>query len=134
MWTTTHFERYGKWRHPHYGMGMIYLIIKKHFMIVEEILKKLCTYCIVGQVRPAYERGIIENVVDERLENKYNLSSIWKVAEVAMTCVQFEGAKIPTMNVVCIDLSEAIGMESNHESSSWITTEVSSVYSLLQVR
>ena len=81
-----------------------------------------------------YERGIIENIVDERLQNNYNLSSIWKVAKITMTCVQFEGAKRPTMNVVCNELSEAIGMESSHESSPWTTTDVLSIYSHVQVR
>ena len=64
------------------------------------------------QVRPHYERGVIERVVDRRLGEEYNISSIWKVAEIAMACVQYEGIMRPTMNVVCNELMEALRLES----------------------
>ena len=43
---------------------------------------------------------MIEKVVDKRFENEYNVSSVWKVAEIAMACVEFEGIKRPTMDSV----------------------------------
>ena len=85
-------------------------------------------------MRPSYERGVIEEVVDNRLENEYNVSSIWKVVEIAMACLQLQGKKRPTMYTICNDLDEALRIESNYESSAMNTEEVSSIYSNVQAR
>ena len=85
-------------------------------------------------MRPSYERGVIEEVVDKRLENEYNVSSVWKVVEIAMACVQLEGIKRPTMYSICNDLDEALRIESNSEGSAMNTEEVSSIYSNVQAR
>ena len=85
-------------------------------------------------MRPSYEQGVIEEVVDDRLENEYNVSSVWKVVEIAMACVQLEGIKRPTMYTICNDLDEALRIESNSESSAMNTEEVSSIYSNVQAR
>ena len=77
---------------------------------------------------------MIQEVVDERLKDEYNLSSMWKVAELAMACVQHEGIKRPTMYNVCNELREAIIMESEHESSPMVVGEISSIYSNVQAR
>ena len=77
---------------------------------------------------------MIEEVVDERLKDEYNLSSMWKVAELAMACVQHEGIKRPTMYNVCNELREAIIMESNHKASPMVTREISSTYSNVQAQ
>ena len=85
-------------------------------------------------MRPSFQRGVIEEIVDNRLENEYNVSSIWKVVEIAMACVQLEGIKRPTMYTICNDLDEALRIESNSESSAMNTEEVSSIYSNVQAR
>ena len=77
---------------------------------------------------------MIQEVVDERLKDEYNLSSMWKVVEIAMECVEREGIKRPTMYQVCNVLREAMIMESNHESSPMVTGEMSSIYSNVQAR
>ena len=69
-------------------------------------------------MKPYYEQGEIEKVVDKRLGNEYNVSSIWKVAEIAMACVQFQGRKRPTMNEVCNELSEALRLETSSQTIS----------------
>ena len=89
---------------------------------------------VIVQVRPSYERGVIEEVVDNRLENEYNVSSVWKVVEIAMACVKLEGIKRPTMYTICNDLDEALRIESNSEGSAMNTEEVSSIYSNVQAR
>ena len=67
---------------------------------------------VMMQVKPHYERGAIESVIDRRLGEEYNISSIWKVAEIAMACVEYEGIQRPTMTVVCNELMEALRLES----------------------
>jgi hypothetical protein len=66
------------------------------------------------QVRPYYERGAIEEIVDAKMGD-YNVSSMWRVAEVAMACTQSEGRHRPTMNQVCNDLLEALRLEVGSE-------------------
>ena len=89
---------------------------------------------LIAQVRSALEQGMIHEVVDERIKDEYNLSSMWKVADIAMACVQHEGMKRPTMYNVCNELRDAIIMESNHEASPMVTSEISSTYSNVQAR
>ena len=73
-------------------------------------------------MKPYYEQGEIEKIVDKRLDNDYNVSSIWKVAEIAMACVQYEGSRRPTMNIVCSELMDAIRLESRYVGVSPSTT------------
>ena len=61
------------------------------------------------------------------------MSSIWKVVEIAMACVQIEAGKRPTMVDICNDLTEAIRMGENYEFSSNVTGETLS-YSNVQPR
>jgi hypothetical protein len=65
------------------------------------------------QVMPHYEQGMILRVVDKRLGRDYNESSIWKVAEIAVACVQYNGSLRPTMIDVCDELKEALRLESD---------------------
>ena len=79
-------------------------------------------------MRPSFERGVIEEVVDNRLQNEYNVSSVWKVVDTAMACVKYEGKQQPTMNEVCKDLEEAMAFETT--DSHIILTTSTEVYPL----
>jgi hypothetical protein len=72
---------------------------------------------------PHYEQGVIERVVDRRLGSDYNVLSMWKVAEIAVACVQFAASLRPTMINVCDELKEALRLESDplHGASPTIT-------------
>ena len=74
------------------------------------------------QARPYYEIGAIEEIVDRKIGSNYNVSSIWKVAEIAMACAQYEGRKRPTMDEVCHELAEALRLEISSNSTSPTTT------------
>ena len=73
-------------------------------------------------MKPYYEQGEIEKIVDKKLGNDYNVSSIWKVAEIAMACVQYEGSRRPEMNIVSSELMDAIRLESGYVGVSPTTT------------
>ena len=77
---------------------------------------------------------MIQEVVDDRLKDDYNLSSVWKVAEIAMACVQRDGINRPTMYTVCSELREAIKIESASDVSLMTTADVSSLYLNVQAR
>ena len=96
-------------------MGMI-TNHSKSYVVIEKRFKPFYKFIVIPQVRPSYELGNIQEIVDKRLRNKYNASSICKVTAIAMACVQIDGIKRPTMDDVCNDLKDAIRMESNNES------------------
>ena len=116
-------------------MGMMIIANpSKHYNIVKGKLGNSLKVFLIAQVRPSFEQGMIHEVVDERLKDEYNLSSMWKVAEIAMACIQHEGKKRPTMYNVCNELHQADIMESNHEASPMVIGEISSIYSNVQAR
>jgi hypothetical protein len=77
------------------------------------------------QVKPHYDQGAIGRVIDKRLGDEYNVSSVWMVAEVAMACVHYEGSSRPTMIEVTDQLKEALRLESDpfHGASPSMTGE-----------
>ena len=99
----------------------------KSYVVIEKQLKAFYKFIVIPQARPSYELGNIQEIVDKRLRNKYNVSSICKVAEIAMACVQIDGVKRPTMDNVCNDLKDAIKMESTNESSVMTIRDISKV-------
>jgi hypothetical protein len=56
-------------------------------------------------------QGDIENVIDKSFGSNYQLNSIWKVKETAMTCVEFNNERRPTMGTVLQELREAMKLE-----------------------
>ena len=54
------------------------------------------------------------------------MSSIWKVVEIAMSCVRFEAIKRPTMANICNDLAEAVRMGENYGFSPKVIGETQS--------
>ena len=67
------------------------------------------------------DRGEITNIVDEEIGN-YRESSVFKVADIAMECVRYRGRTQPTMNQVCNDLEQALGLETTGSPISPTTT------------
>ena len=80
------------------------------------------TQFLLSQARPYYEKGAVEEIVDHQIGGNYNASSIWKVAEIAMACAQYEGRKRPTMDEVCYELAEALRLEMSPHTISPTTT------------
>lgn len=66
---------------------------------------------ILEWVRPLVERGDINELVDAAIANDYNLSSMWKVIDVAMMCVEHDSNGRPDMTEVSSDLNLALSME-----------------------
>lgn len=66
---------------------------------------------IVDWVRPLVERGHIDAIVDAAIANDYNVSSMWKVIDVAMRCVEPHSNERPHMSEVSSELKSALSME-----------------------
>ncbi|KAH7297424.1 hypothetical protein KP509_26G069200 [Ceratopteris richardii] len=66
---------------------------------------------IVKWAKPHIERGDLSSIVDPRLSDDLNVSSIWKVVDIALMCVDYDRKKRPTMNEVKLELQSALSME-----------------------
>ncbi|XP_031487919.1 probable LRR receptor-like serine/threonine-protein kinase At4g29180 [Nymphaea colorata] len=75
---------------------------------------------LVQLVRPELMRGTIKAVIDPRLHGQYDISSMWMVAELAMTCTEEMSVIRSTMTEVVAHLKEAKEIERTREKSgSW---------------
>ncbi|XP_078430483.1 leucine-rich repeat protein kinase family protein isoform X2 [Wolffia australiana] len=74
-------------------------------------------YCnIVPWAKAHIESGNIQGIIDPALGDRFNLQSVWKVAEQAMMCVHQHGMARPTMPKILKELREAIAIERGVES------------------
>ncbi|KAF3788790.1 putative LRR receptor-like serine/threonine-protein kinase [Nymphaea thermarum] len=66
---------------------------------------------ILQWVAPKIMSGDIASIVDPRLQGQYNVNSIWKVAEMALTCGETNAIRRPTMTEVVNELKAAMEIE-----------------------
>lgn len=75
------------------------------------------------------------SIVDPFLEGKVKIESVWRIAEVAIQCVQQHGVSRPRMQEVILAIQEAIkieqGTDENHKLSSGSSRAQSSRKTLL---
>eukprot|EP00250_Pteridium_aquilinum_P022091 c25299_g1_i1 orf=112-3003(-) len=62
-------------------------------------------------IKPYIDCGMIDDIVDVALHKQYDASSVWKVVEVALACVQYSNAHRPNMSDVYFELKEAQRIE-----------------------
>ncbi|KAL1805443.1 hypothetical protein ACET3Z_028511 [Daucus carota] len=55
--------------------------------------------------------GDVQQVVDPRFNRNYNVNSVWKAVELAMTCASRISSRRPTMNTVVMELKECLALE-----------------------
>ncbi|XP_008792358.2 probable LRR receptor-like serine/threonine-protein kinase At1g67720 [Phoenix dactylifera] len=59
-----------------------------------------------------YESGEIEAIIDPSLQNDYNdIQSVWKIAEVAVKCIDSQTGNRPSISEVLKEIQEAIAIE-----------------------
>ncbi|KAJ3680855.1 hypothetical protein LUZ60_015344 [Juncus effusus] len=93
-----------------YSFGIILLeLISGHPPISNEIFGCDFPY-IVPWARAHIESGNIDAIIDPSLE-EYDIQSIWKIAEIAIMCVQEKGVERPNISEVLKDIQEAILIE-----------------------
>ncbi|XP_073006565.1 senescence-induced receptor-like serine/threonine-protein kinase, partial [Typha latifolia] len=72
---------------------------------------------ITNWVRHELNRGLIENIIDPRMQGEYNVNSVWKVAELALDCTAQTSNQRPTMTEIFLKLKEYFDLESIGERS-----------------
>ncbi|KAH6556569.1 hypothetical protein KP509_1Z169900 [Ceratopteris richardii] len=73
---------------------------------------------IVQWAKPYIERNQLEGILDPRMCQVVNISSAWKVMEIALMCVDINKNMRPTMGEVRKELESALSMEVPEHSSS----------------
>ncbi|GMN40749.1 hypothetical protein TIFTF001_009968 [Ficus carica] len=56
--------------------------------------------CLREWVIMMFEKGLINGIVDPRLQGNFHVNSAWKAVEIALNCVSLNSAKRPTMSEV----------------------------------
>nr|CAB3453198.1 unnamed protein product [Digitaria exilis]CAB3486675.1 unnamed protein product [Digitaria exilis] len=70
---------------------------------------------IIQRVKQVIATGDISLVADVRLRGAYDVSSMWKVVDIAMMCVVDAAAQRPTMAAVIMQLKESLALEEARE-------------------
>ena len=83
---------------------------------------------IVQWVRQRLTKADISEVVDSRLEGQYDINSIVKVIDIAMSCINTGGSKRPTMSEVVMQLKESLQVEASQERGNSNGNFVEGVY------
>jgi hypothetical protein len=61
--------------------------------------------------------GNLDSIVDKSLEGAYNVEAMWKLAELAMYCVEPHSINRPDMRQVVRELTEAVDLEFPRDSA-----------------
>ncbi|CAM0882470.1 unnamed protein product [Alopecurus aequalis] len=70
---------------------------------------------IVQWARQRLAKGDIESVVDGNMQGRYDLNSVWKVADLALRCTEQTSSQRPSMADVVVQLKESLELEEGCE-------------------
>lgn len=70
---------------------------------------------IVKRVKHKVAGGNIIAVVDPKLQGAYDVSSVWKVVDIAMQCTMEASSDRPAMTAVVAQLKDAVALEEARE-------------------
>uniref|UniRef100_A0A0E0M0A3 non-specific serine/threonine protein kinase n=1 Tax=Oryza punctata TaxID=4537 RepID=A0A0E0M0A3_ORYPU len=66
---------------------------------------------IVQRIKEKVNMGNIEAIADPRLHGEFDISSIWKVVDIALLCTKEASSERPTMSMVVAQLKDALALE-----------------------
>jgi serine/threonine protein kinase len=70
---------------------------------------------LVQWVHRKNSEGDIESIVDPKIQNQYDINSVWKVVKLACKCTETTSSRRPTMSVVVTELNEILDLEMSME-------------------
>ncbi|CAA7410059.1 unnamed protein product [Spirodela intermedia] len=82
---------------------------------------------ITRHVQSRLERGDIADIADQRMQGYYDVNSIWKVLEIAMSCTSRNSGERPTISTVVIQLKDCLAAESSGDSTNDSSTDTLAV-------
>ncbi|KAH7295500.1 hypothetical protein KP509_27G052200 [Ceratopteris richardii] len=96
-----------------YSFGVLLLEIVSGRPPIFESLPSKQTISIINWVNSSILHGIIDAIIDPSLHGQYNVESVSKVVQVALTCVEMPSYKRPRMSKVYQVLKEAMEIETS---------------------
>ncbi|KAL1218375.1 Senescence-induced receptor-like serine/threonine-protein kinase [Cardamine amara subsp. amara] len=86
---------------------------------------------ISDQVSLMLAKGDIKGIVDQRLKERYDTGSAWKMSEIALACTEPTSAQRPTMSQVVMELKQIVygrvtNQENGNDSSILLTVDLNS--------
>lgn len=63
------------------------------------------------QARSLIRKGDVISIIDPSLAEKVKIESVWRIAEVAIQCVEQHGASRPRMQEIILAIQDAIKIE-----------------------
>jgi hypothetical protein len=79
-------------------------------------------------VRQKLSGGNVESIVDPRMQDKYDINSIWKVTNLAFKCTKLKTSERPTMTEVAAELKESLDLEISTEEMNDKNPDISVTY------
>lgn len=75
--------------------------------------------------------GDIKGIVDQRLRERYDVGSAWKMSEIALACTEQRSAQRPTMSQVVMELKQIVygivnDQENYNDSTKMLTVNLDS--------
>ena len=70
---------------------------------------------ITKEVQTKLERGDIADIADPRLQGTYEVNSMWRLIETALSCTSISPSERPTMSDVAAQLRECLTSQMSRE-------------------
>ena len=98
-----------------YSFGIVLLEIITNQPVIDQSREKPHIAEWVGLM---LTKGDIISIMDPTLNGDYDSGSVWKVVELAMSCLNPSSARRPTMSQVVIGLNECLAAENSRGGAS----------------
>ncbi|KAE8719590.1 hypothetical protein F3Y22_tig00109937pilonHSYRG00022 [Hibiscus syriacus] len=102
---------------PDFGVVLLELISAKKPVSVEDFGPELN---IVHWARSLIRKGDVISIVDPFLVGNVKIESIWRIAEVAIQCVEQRGYSRPKMQEIVLAIQDALKIEKGDEGNAHI--------------
>ncbi|CAL8994063.1 unnamed protein product [Prunus brigantina] len=112
-----------------FGVVLLELISGKKAVSTEDFGDELN---IVYWARSLIRKGDVVSIIDPFLQGNVKIDSIWRIAEVAIQCVEQHGVSRPRMQEIILAIQDAMNIEKGTEASQKISPTPSSSNSRAQ--
>ncbi|CAA7410055.1 unnamed protein product [Spirodela intermedia] len=82
---------------------------------------------ITQYVQSRLERGDVADIADQRMCGDYDVNSIWKVIEIALSCTSPNSGDRPTISTVVVQLKDCLVVESSGDFPDYTTTDTMAI-------